>query len=54
MWFKNLIVFRITTEWVLSPGELEEQLSYRPLIPCAGYDMQTIGWVPPGPQDRLV
>lgn len=54
MWFKNLIVFRLTSAWVLSPGELDEQLSYRPLIPCAGYDMQTVGWVPPGPQDRLV
>lgn len=54
MWFKNLIVFRITSEWVLSPGELEEQLSFRPLIPCAGYDMQTVGWVTPSTQERLV
>ena len=54
MWFKNLILYRLTSEWVLSAGELEEQLSYRPLIPCAGYDLQTVGWVPPGPQDRLV
>lgn len=54
MWFKNLIVFRITSEWVLSPGELEEQLSFRPLIPCAGYDMQTVGWVPPSTRERLV
>ncbi len=54
MWFKNLIVFRITSEWVLSLGELEEQLSFRPLIPCAGYDMQTLGWVPPSTQERLV
>ena len=54
MWFKNLILYRLTSEWVLSTGELEEQLSYRPLIPCAGYDLQTVGWVPPGPQDRLV
>ncbi|MGC3981740.1 MAG: recombination-associated protein RdgC [Steroidobacteraceae bacterium] len=53
MWFKNLIVFRISG-WVLSPGELEEQLSYRPLVPCGGYDMQTVGWVLPGPQERLV
>ena len=54
MWFKNLIVFRLASGWVLSPGELDEQLSYRPLIPCAGYDMQTVGWVFPGPQERLV
>lgn len=54
MWFKNLIVFRITSGWVLSPGELEEQLSYRPLLPCNGYDMQTVGWVFPGSQERLV
>ena len=54
MWFKNLIVFRITSGWVLSPGELEEQLSFRPLIPCNGYDMQTVGWVSPGNQERLV
>jgi recombination associated protein RdgC len=54
MWFKNLIVFRISSGWVLSPGELEEQLSYRPLTPCNGYDLQTVGWVMPGPQERLV
>ena len=54
MWFKNLIVFRISSGWVLTPGELEEQLSYRPLVPCAGYDLQTVGWVMPGPQERLV
>ena len=54
MWFKNLIVFRLASGWVLSPGELDEQLSYRPLIPCAGYDMQTVGWVFPGLQERLV
>lgn len=54
MWFKNLIVFRLSSGWVLSPGELEEQLSYRPLTPCSGYDMQTVGWVMPGPQERLV
>lgn len=54
MWFKNLIVFRLSSGWVLSPGELEEQLSYRPLVPCSGYDLQTVGWVFPGPQERLV
>lgn len=54
MWFKNLIAFRLASDWVLSPGELEEQLSYRPLQACTGYDMQTVGWVYPGPQERLV
>ena len=54
MWFKNLIVFRLSSGWTLSPGELEEQLSYRPLTPCSGYDLQTVGWVLPGPQERLV
>ncbi len=54
MWFKNLIVFRISPGWTMAPGELEEQLSYRPLTPCSGYDMQTVGWVMPGPQERLV
>jgi recombination associated protein RdgC len=54
MWFKNLIVFRIASGWVLSPGELEEQLSYRPLLPCSGYDLQTLGWVMPGPQEKRV
>jgi len=54
MWFKNLIVFRLASDWVLSPGELEEQLSFRPLQACAGYDLQTLGWVYPGPEERLV
>lgn len=54
MWFKNLVVYRLPAAWSMSAAQLEEQLANRPLQPCAGYDMQTRGWVYPGTQQRWV
>jgi recombination associated protein RdgC len=54
MWFKNLVVYRLPAGWSIAAADLEQQLSQRPLQPCGGYDMQTRGWVFPGPQQRLV
>lgn len=54
MWFKNLVVYRLPVGWSMAIGELEAQLAQRPLQPCGGYDMQTRGWVFPGPQQRWV
>lgn len=46
MWFKNLQIFRIT-EWKSTPAELEALLSSRALQHCAGFDMQSTGWLQP-------
>lgn len=46
MWFKNLLVYRLT-QWDLSPDALEEKLSQQILQPCSGLEMQSQGWVSP-------
>lgn len=45
MWFKNLVVYRLTSPWTLSSAELEAQLAARTLLPCGPFEMQTRGWV---------
>ena len=54
MWFKNLIPYRLTSPWKLSPGALEERLGERVLHPCSGMTAQSQGWVPPFEGDQLV
>lgn len=46
MWFKNLLVYRLT-QWNISSDVLEEQLSRHILQPCSGLEMQSQGWVSP-------
>jgi recombination associated protein RdgC len=46
MWFKNLLVYRLT-QWEIAPEALEEKLSQQALQPCSGLEMQRLGWVPP-------
>jgi recombination associated protein RdgC len=46
MWFKNLVVYRLT-QWNISPDTLEEKLSQHTLQPCSGLEMQSRGWVSP-------
>ena len=46
MWFKNLLVYRLT-QWDVAPEVLEEKLSQHALQPCSGLEMQRLGWVPP-------
>ncbi len=48
MWFKNLMVYRLTN-WSLSSTELEQKLAERALQPCGGLDAQRMGWVAPRP-----
>jgi recombination associated protein RdgC len=54
MWFKNLVVYRLPTDWSVSAAELEDQLSRRTLQPCGPFDMLSRGWVPPAATGRLV
>ncbi len=46
MWFKNLLVYRLT-KWDIAPEALEAKLSQQALQPCSGLEMQRLGWVPP-------
>lgn len=46
MWFKNLLVYRLT-RWEATPVTLEEKLSQHALQPCSGMEMQSRGWVSP-------
>ncbi len=54
MWFKNLVVYKLGSAWVLSSTELEEQLARRPLTDCNGFEMQTRGWVAVSNEQRLL
>jgi recombination associated protein RdgC len=54
MWFKNLIAYRLPSDWSVSAAQLEEQLAQRSLQPCGAFDMQTRGWVHASPAQRYV
>lgn len=54
MWFKNLTVYRLPTNWSLDPSKLEDQLATRVLNPCGNLDKETRGWVSPRGDERLV
>lgn len=54
VWFKNLIAFKLTAPWTLTPGALEEQLSNRPLLACSGLAERSQGWVPAQGDGALV
>lgn len=46
MWFKNLLVYRLT-KWDVTPEALEEKLSQNAIQPCSAMEMQRLGWVSP-------
>ena len=54
MWFKNLVVYRLPSDWAVSAAELEEQLATRTLQPCSPFEMLSRGWVAPSSTGRLV
>ena len=47
MWFKNLLIYRLTQPFTLSPEELHEALQEREARQCGGFEMSTIGWERP-------
>jgi len=54
MLFKNLVIYRLHAGWDISAAALEQHLSRRQLQPCGALDMESRGWVPAGPEKRLV
>jgi recombination associated protein RdgC len=53
MWFKNLSVYRLPTNWTVDIAKLDEQLARQALQPCGNVDKETQGWVSPRGDDRL-
>ncbi len=47
MWFKNVVVYRLSTPFTLSPEDLAKQLAGLALKPCGGLEPFSFGWTPP-------
>lgn len=45
MWFKNLSIFRLATNWNMTAGKLTEHLSQFQFTRCASSDINSSGWV---------
>lgn len=54
MWFKNLTVYRLPTDWHASAADLEAALARVPLQPCSPLQMRSRGWVAPSPSGRVL
>lgn len=47
LWFKNVMVYRLSREIALHQDEMEKQLALYGFTPCGSQDMAKTGWVPP-------
>lgn len=47
LWFKNLMIYRLSREVTLNADDMEKQLSAFAYIPCGSQDMAKTGWVSP-------
>lgn len=54
MWFKNIFIYRLHSDFKITATTLQEKLSLKPLMPCSGLDKQSLGWVSCRGDDRLV
>lgn len=54
MWFKNLAVYRLSAGTKLDIPALEEKLAKLTMQPCGNMDRETLGWLSPRGDDRLL
>lgn len=55
LWFKNMMVYRLTREIPLDAEEIEKQLASCQFTPCGSQDKLAMGWVAPlGPQGQTL
>ena len=54
MFFKNLTIFRLSTEQQLDAATLTASLSKAVFRPCAASETETHGWVPPVTEGQLL
>lgn len=54
MLFKNLQLYRLSTEWPITLDKLREQLAKRPAHPCGSMDESSRGWIAPAPHAEIV
>lgn len=55
MWFRNLIPYRLQSEWPYDPAAAAEALEPHAFEPCGTMEMERAGWIPPlGPEAPLV
>ena len=47
LWFKNLMIYRVSRDISLRAEEMEKQLAAFSFTPCGSQDMAKTGWVPP-------
>ncbi|NBA97785.1 recombination-associated protein RdgC [Pseudomonas sp. R5(2019)] len=47
MWFKNLLIYRLTQDVPFDPEALETALATKPARPCASQELTTYGFVAP-------
>lgn len=47
MWFKNLLLYRLTQPWTITADALEERLAKTRLQRCGSFEMESRGWVAP-------
>lgn len=47
MWFKNLMIYRLSGEFSLSADEMEKRLSAFLFTPCGSQELSRTGWVAP-------
>lgn len=45
MWFKNIFIYRLSTDCTITADKLNEKLALKPLLACSGLDKQSRGWV---------
>ncbi len=47
MWFKNLLIYRFTKPFTLTPEDIDEKLADKAFKPCGSQDLSSCGWVSP-------